>query len=70
MGLEREEMGGLEEGGGLGGHQTQSLQEVAESSGHFARLLQQDQTTGGGDLCGGQTLQSGVYPSLSSHLPD
>ena len=35
----------LEEGRGVGWHEPQALQEIAESRGHFARLLQQDQST-------------------------
>ena len=32
---------GEEEGGGVGGHEAQPLQEAAESSGHLLRLLSQ-----------------------------
>ena len=40
----------MEERGRVSGDEPQSLEEVAESSGHFPGLLQQDQSTGGGYL--------------------
>ena len=50
MALQGEKGGGVEERGGVSGNEAQSLQEVAQSSGHLPWLLTQHQTTGLGDL--------------------
>ena len=42
----------MEERGRVSRDEAQPLEEVAESSGHFPRLLQQYQSTGGGYLWG------------------